>query len=179
MGKPQGPLPPSILRAAEVELAQELAAEEGRKRLKARLAQCKLREKVDVPSDGNCQFCALSDQLCDTFELAPKLRRDAVAWLRKHADWDIGNDTALADFVGGGGDWQSYCDTMARPGIWGDHLTLIALAEVLGAKISVVSSVEGDHYITEITPKSSLALKRVLLISHFAEFHYGSLAYIA
>ena len=175
MGKPQGPFPASILRAAEVELEREQKAEEGKKRLKQRLELYKLREKCEVPADGNCQFLAISNQLCDSFELAPKLRRDAVSWLREHSDWDTGNDATLVDFVGT--DWQSYCDTMARSGIWGDHLTLIALSEILGAKISVLSSVEGDQYITEIVPKV-ITQKRVLLLSHFAEFHYGSLAYI-
>lgn len=32
------------------------------------------------------------------------------------------------------------------PGIWGDNLTLLAIAELKGVRISVLSSVAGDNF---------------------------------
>ncbi len=62
--------------------------------------------------------------------------------------------------------WSAYCDEMSRDGIWGDHLTLVAIAEVFGARIRIVSSVEGDNYITEIDP-TVLKTQKMILISHY------------
>jgi hypothetical protein len=58
----------------------------------------------------------------------------------------------------------------------GDHLTLIAAAEVFGARIFILSSVVGNEYTVEITPLNP-KWPNTLLLSHYAEFHYGSLAY--
>lgn len=62
--------------------------------------------------------------------------------------------------------WDAYCDEMARDGIWGDHLTLVAIAEVFGARIRIVSSVEGDNYMTEIDP-TVIKTQKMILISHY------------
>lgn len=67
----------------------------------------------------------------------------------------------------------------------GDHLTLIAAAEVFNARIVIVSSIPGDNFVVEINPiKSHVASEdgtvkivpamHLLTLSHFAEFHYGS-----
>lgn len=176
MGAPQGPLPARVFAEPVQELRRAREADAGQRRLSERLETFGLREKTPVPSDGNCQFAALSDQLCDSFVRAPQLRAQAVAWLRAHRDWDVGNGAPLAVFVPTG-DFDAYLADMARPGVWGDHLTLIALAEALQVKITVLSSVEGDQYITEIVPRGATDTMRVLLLSHFAEFHYGSLTY--
>lgn len=176
MGVPQGPLPARVFAEPVQELRRAREAAAGQQRLSERLETYGLREKTPVPSDGNCQFAALSDQLYDDVAHAPQLRARAVAWLRAHRDWDVGNGAPLAVFVPTG-DFDAYLADMARAGVWGDHLTLIALAEALQVKITVLSSVEGDQYITEIVPRGATDAMRVLLLSHFAEFHYGSLTY--
>lgn len=176
MGAPQGPLPAHVFAEPVQELRRAREAAAGQQRLSERLETYGLREKTPVPSDGNCQFAALSDQLYDDFAHAPLLRARAVAWLRAHRDWDVGNGAPLEVFVPTG-DFDEYLADMARAGVWGDHLTLIALTEALQVKITVLSSVEGDQYITEIVPRGATDSMRVLLLSHFAEFHYGSLTY--
>lgn len=59
MGRPSGP----DLGPDEYEQVQ--AAKE---RLKERIALFQLREKREIPGDGNCQFYALSDQLYDSID---------------------------------------------------------------------------------------------------------------
>lgn len=67
----------------------------------------------------------------------------------------------------------------------GDHLTLIAAAEVFNCRIVIVSSIPGDSFVVEINPIRSqevladgtirvVPALHLLTLSHFAEFHYGS-----
>ncbi len=44
-------------------------------------------------------------------------------------------------FPGALDDWDRYCDTMRTVGIWGDHLTLIAIAEIFRLRVVLISSV--------------------------------------
>ena len=177
MGKPQGPLPKEVFEGPIREVNQALRVAAGHQRLKERMEMYNLKEKIVVPGDGNCQFAAISNQLYDDFSHAASLRKQAVEWLSKNRDWDVGNGCPLYLFVATG-DFDEYLAEMSRSGKWGDHLTLIALSELLGVKITIISSVEGDSFITEIVPKSANEKTQTLLLSHFAEFHYGSLTYL-
>eukprot|EP00727_Mastigamoeba_balamuthi_P005474 m51a1_g1546 hypothetical protein (501) ;mRNA; f:562791-564756 len=180
MDRPRGPLVDEMVRQAEARHEAELRAGSARERLQKRLRSYGLRTRREIPGDGNCQFSSVSDQLYDTIAKNDALRQAAVAWLRCHGDWDTGNGAALRWFVDE--DWGAYCRRMARPGVWGDHLTLLALCQCLGVAITVVSSVEGDNFLTELQPLSE-PLKapkpgaRVLLLSHYAESHYESVTY--
>jgi hypothetical protein len=49
---------------------------------------------------------------------------------------------------------------MEKDGCWGDHLTLLAISEIYGAVISIMSSVEGDNFITEIHPTKKTVKKQ-------------------
>eukprot|EP00727_Mastigamoeba_balamuthi_P009891 m51a1_g5524 hypothetical protein (734) ;mRNA; r:424710-427715 len=180
MDKPRGTHVAGMVKEAEDQEAKEALAAVARERLLKRLQSYGLKAKREIPGDGNCQFSAVSDQLWDTIDENARLRKEAVDWLRCHADWHTGNGASLHWFVDE--DWADYCSRMAKPGTWGDHLTLIALCECLGVAITVVSSVEGDNFLTEIKPSEEALLKcktgaRVLLLSHYAEFHYGSSLY--
>jgi len=63
---------------------------------------------------------------------------------------------------------------MSEDGTWGDHLTLIAAAEVFKSRIIILSSVQGDNFLIEVSP-SFVEPENSLTLSHFAEFHYGSI----
>jgi hypothetical protein len=144
-----------------------------RVRLNQRLKLAGLAEKREIPGDGNCQMYSVSDQLFDNINYGKYVREKAIDWLRKNKSWKLPNGAEMGDFVHDKS-WDAYCDEMARDGIWGDHLTLVAIAEVFGARIRIVSSVEGDNYMTEIDP-TVIKTQKMILISHYAEFHYGSL----
>ncbi|EGC30747.1 hypothetical protein DICPUDRAFT_11435, partial [Dictyostelium purpureum] len=103
-----------------------------------------------IPGDGNCQMHSLSDQLYGNLDHSYEIRFIIVQWLRL------------------------YCTKMAKSGFWGDHLTLLAAAEIYKANISIISSVESHNYFVEITP-SSVKADKTILLSHHAESHYGSL----
>jgi hypothetical protein len=147
-----------------------------KERLQQRLELYQLKPKRDIPGDGNCQMHAISDQLYDTISKSAEIRKMVVDWLQKNRDWQLPNGAILHQFVHDR-KWEDYCTAMAKDGCWGDHLTLLAISEMFGAQISIFSSVEGDNFITEIHPTTK-KLKKVLLLSHYAEFHYGSLEHI-
>lgn len=103
---------------------------QNKSRLQRRLQQVKMKEKREIPGDGNCQFASISDQLFDNIDHAKELREQAVDWMRKHKDWKLPeNNAKLSDFSCDM-EWDEFCDHMAKSGIWGNHLTLLALAEV-------------------------------------------------
>ncbi|KAH3757624.1 OTU domain containing protein [Pelomyxa schiedti] len=164
MGKPSGP------DVGPDDYEKTIAAKE---RLKERMMLFGVREKRVIPGDGNCQFYALCDQLYDDINRAAELREETVNWLLQHRDWDTGNGALLRDFVHNQ-TWEEYCATMKKNGIWGDNLTLVAVSEMKGVSITILSSVSGDNFFTEIVPHNPQS-EKVCLLSHFAEFHYGSL----
>lgn len=151
-----------------------------RDRLSARIAECGLKYRKRIAGDGNCQFASLSDQLTRFGVSASHeaLRSKAVAWLRLNGDYKLTNGSSISDFLAYQDDssWTKYCDSLAVPNAWGDHFTLIALAEFYKLRIVLISSVIGD-YITVIVPLSTADEKTVLL-AHLHESHYDSLEII-
>jgi len=115
---------------------------------------------------------SLSDQLCGSFEYARFIRRSIVSWLRQNGDLKLANDALLKEFVHDK-TWEQYCNDMARDGTWGDHLTLIAATELFNIKVIIISSVPGDNYVVDINPEFSKP-RRIVMLSHYAEYHYGT-----
>ncbi|EGC29451.1 hypothetical protein DICPUDRAFT_84523 [Dictyostelium purpureum] len=147
--------------------------EKAHKRLNKRLELYQLMERREIPGDGNCQMHALSDQLYGNLNHSRAIRNIIVTWLRKNRGFSLSNGATLSEFVTTTS-WDQYCNNMSKNGTWGDHLTLVAAAEIFRINISIISSVETQsNFVTEITP--SKKSDHGILLSHFAEFHYGSL----
>jgi len=142
-------------------------------RLKGRLALYSMKERREIPGDGNCQMLSIADQLFRDLSRHTQIRANIVSWLRENKNLKLPNDCKLCDFVYDG-TWEGYCDSMSRSGTWGDHLTLISAAELYGSKVVIISSVEGDNFITEINPMV-IKNNNVIMLCHYAEFHYGSI----
>jgi len=147
-----------------------------KKRLVKRMELYGVQPRREVPGDGNCQMHSLSDQLCDNFQCSRFIRRHIVSWLKANGDLKLENGAFLKEFVFDK-TWEQYCNEMARDGVWGDHLTLIAACELFNIKIIIISSVPGDNFIVEINPELSRP-RRVVMLSHYAEYHYGSVQHI-
>jgi len=150
--------------------------EDNRNRLNERLKLCKLKEKRVIPGDGNCQFASISDQLYDNLDRAAEIRMEAINWLLKNRNWKLPNGARISDFAHDQS-WDEFCSELSRTGIWGNHLTLVAVCEHYGTPITVISSIEGGSYMINIEPTvaKSKTNNRILL-SHYAEYHYGSVA---
>jgi hypothetical protein len=159
----------------EPEAPKETVAE----RLERRIALFGLVQPRQVPGDGNCQFYSLSDQLYGDFAHAAQIRAQCVAWLRHNAEMELENGAKLKEFGHTDEGWDHYCTLMSLSGTWGDHLTLVAAAELFHVRIVIVSSViDESQAIIEIVPTASGKDPQnldVIYLCHYAEFHYGSL----
>jgi len=145
---------------------------EAHARLKQRMQLYGVHARREIPGDGNCQMHSLSDQLCGNLKHAKYIRRKLISWLKSHSTLELSNGCTLKDFVHDQS-WEQYCTKMCKEGEWGDHLTLIAAAEVFKTAIVIISSVPGDNFIVEVTPVFS-SPQSTIMLSHFAEYHYGS-----
>ncbi len=73
--------------------------------------------------------------------------------------------------------FEDYCNRLARPGMWGDHLALQILAELYRAKIWILSSVGATNFVVEIEPLTpGPAPERHLALAHLYDAQYDSLA---
>ncbi|CAE8607968.1 unnamed protein product, partial [Polarella glacialis] len=117
---------------------------------------------INVAGDGSCQFHAIC--LAGTLEIdAGELRKQVVQYLEI-------NEARFAGFVTGA--WSQYLASMALSTTWGDHVTLMAAAELLGRPIlfhSVVPDGElvvvptiGDPDAAEIPEPIQLAFEHEL-----------------
>lgn len=99
-------------------------------------------------------------------------------WLRVNRKTRVG-DAALEEFVEPIHDsWEAYCDYIEGDTNWGDHLSLVAIANLFRVKIIVVGS--GAVPVTVVDPirgggGASSTGRDVVIVSHWHERHYNSL----
>jgi len=149
--------------------------------LKKRLNLYGMKEKTEISGDGNCQFSAVADQLCDNPGAHAQIRKLAVKWLRANPHYTLPNRTVLKDYLQTEffPSWNDYCDYMQQTGTWGDHYTLIAVSEVFNVKIVILTSMDVDPSVdpfTVIVPKrwKTEGTGKTIYLSHLHELHYGS-----
>lgn len=112
------------------------------------------------------------------------VRAAAVKWLRNNPSFQLPNGTVISDFKEEQfAEWDDYCSYLAKPGVWGDHLTLMAIAERFRLKIVIITSHRLSHnadpfiVVRPITPPPSEQEDRTIYLSHLSELHYGSLKF--
>jgi len=147
-------------------------------RLKKRIKLFNFKEKSKIKGDGNCQFRAIADQIYNDPDDHLLVRKNVVDWLKKNDKYVLPNGTVLREYLETDifHKWSDYCDYMLRDSVWGDHLTLLAAAEIFKVKIVIFSSVktkkDEDPFII-ISPKYS---SNIIYLSHELEYHYSSLS---
>ncbi|EGC38685.1 hypothetical protein DICPUDRAFT_148621 [Dictyostelium purpureum] len=148
----------------------------------SQMAEIRLNERIqlyglmirrEIPGDGNCQMHSLSDQIYGDLDHSTLIRNVIINWLRINRGFKLPNGAALSDFVYDAS-WEEYCNNMSKNGTWGDHLTLVAAAEIFKTNITILSSVASQTgFFIEIKPK--IKSDSYILLSHISEYHYGSL----
>jgi hypothetical protein len=132
-----------------------------------------------IRGDGNCQFRSIADQISGSEENHAEFRKLCVDWLKKNESYKIDATTKLSDFLETDHfpTWADYCDYMARDASWGDHITLIALAEVLQTRIWILSNVKSDAKLSPVTviEPREVDQNRCIFLAHWHERHYSSL----
>lgn len=152
---------------------------EDKKRLKERLEAYGFEEKK-TRDDGNCQFCAVSDQLYGHEDEQANIRATVIGWLFENRNWNPSGQEfgELHRFINDE-PWDDYLRRMATDKQWGDHLTLIAMSEIFRVAICIISSVPGDKFITHIIPGARESLhsgrRGTIYLAHHLELHYISI----
>ena len=138
----------------------------GAERLRQRLTALGLQEKPII-ADGACQFRAVGDAMFADEDVHPDVRVRAIAELIAHAEH-------YKEFVQDES-WESYLARLARPEVWGDALTLQALACALDVDINVVTSFP-DGAVIRVEPllAEDDRPRQQLWLGFYAEFHYVS-----
>lgn len=97
---------------------------------------------VEIPSDGNCLFSAVSHQL-SLYGRAigcKEVRRVASDELRSHRE----RYESFVEYTQDTPDFDSYACALETTGMWGGSLELEALSRALGVRIEVLSA-ESDY----------------------------------
>eukprot|EP00009_Paramoeba_aestuarina_P018643 CAMPEP_0201536404 /NCGR_PEP_ID=MMETSP0161_2-20130828/61770_1 /ASSEMBLY_ACC=CAM_ASM_000251 /TAXON_ID=180227 /ORGANISM="Neoparamoeba aestuarina, Strain SoJaBio B1-5/56/2" /LENGTH=115 /DNA_ID=CAMNT_0047942093 /DNA_START=553 /DNA_END=897 /DNA_ORIENTATION=+ len=85
-------------------------------------------------------------------------------------DWELEDGAQLHQVIHG--DWDEYVNRKDES--FGDYVTLVAICQLLGVSVVVVTSVEGDRYILYLEP----IVKRtnhVIRLSHYGAFSFSAL----
>ncbi|XP_044473071.1 OVARIAN TUMOR DOMAIN-containing deubiquitinating enzyme 12-like isoform X3 [Mangifera indica] len=85
--------------------------------------------ELKVQGDGNCQFCALSDQLYNTPEHHKYVRRQVVNQLKSHQEIYEGYVPM---------EYGEYLKKMSKSGEWGDNITLQAAADLVWIWVDIL-----------------------------------------
>jgi len=130
--------------------------------------------------DGNCMMRAISHQLFGTQEKYKEVRTKILGWLQINEEFDVdGQGTQISYFMDTDEypSWKEYCTRMSRDGFWGDHLALIAAAQVFAKRIWILSSVIAAGEVEPVTVIEPLGISpdKTLFLSHWHENHYNSL----
>ena len=63
---------------------------------------------------------------------------------------------------------------MARDGEWGDHVTLQAVADAVGAEANLITSYQHNG-VVQVQPRVPCGAERAVWLSFWAEVHYNSI----
>jgi hypothetical protein len=141
------------LSAKKVSLKEDQGIQAARERVEKRAAIFGLKENKTIDDEGDCQFDAVADQLRKygqfLKETKESVRTRAVEWIRSHADYDLGNDTSVKQWVlelpEKNGSFDGYIAKMRGKGYWGDEVTLLAIIEAYQVGVCLVSSTVGEE----------------------------------
>jgi hypothetical protein len=161
--------------------------------LDTRLAALGLR-RWRVSGDGNCQYRALARFVAGTQEAHGAVRAAVAAHLRascaassasSNTPATYASSSAIADTFAplfeSRAAFARYCDDVARPGTWGDELTLAAAAEALGAEVHVLQSTPQNWHLV-YAPSAALSADaaaggkktRRVFLAYVAPVHYDA-----
>eukprot|EP00727_Mastigamoeba_balamuthi_P011935 m51a1_g7364 hypothetical protein (341) ;mRNA; r:53663-57662 len=161
-------------RDANNELLKSLAAQT--EVLDRHIAGRFTRERVT--GDGNCQFAAVSRAMAAA-RVVPSdpmsLRLDAALWLKLHESGSADGIDMGQYYADAGVPYSRFCEEMMKDGMWGNHLTLVALSEHYGLRITVISSSQRGIHEHTIVPQSRPLPVAHVFVAHIAEWHYDAL----
>jgi len=135
-------------------------------RLKARLEEATLVEHA-CKDDGSCMFRAVSRQLWLDERYYSLVRTHVVEYLQATPkDYEFYFETP--------DEFARYCEQLSNPKVWGDEITLKALAEAFRINIHVITSALERWFLT-YTPTSVRSPEIHVFLTYYAPVHYNCL----
>ena len=171
----------------ELQQAFKISAEQDvlRTRLEMRLAESGLMlEEVD--RTGHCQFDALARQIARFHHDFPsgrnrdwkEVRRVVAEWLRANPDFPLENNTCISDYLEQEDEystWADFCDQIENTSVWGNHITLIAAANVYERPLRIWTTRDATEWWIELFPVNQFSRHaRPFELAHLFERHYMS-----
>eukprot|EP01097_Dermamoeba_algensis_P004547 TRINITY_DN2954_c0_g1_i1.p1 TRINITY_DN2954_c0_g1~~TRINITY_DN2954_c0_g1_i1.p1 ORF type:complete len:789 (-),score=152.15 TRINITY_DN2954_c0_g1_i1:1406-3772(-) len=123
---------------------------------------------------SDCQFEAIAHQLYGNTKMAAEVRQNAALWLKNNPNYTIENGGELKSYLCNGVNWNDYCEAIMSQSLWGDNVTLVAIAEAYRIKIQIITSIQGHHFLVTISPKSG-EVQREVRICQILNVYYESL----
>ena len=123
-----------------------------------------------VRGGGNCQFHAVEDQLqneCDRQVTSQELRAASVQWIGEHSDEFMPFLICLSGMT-----MEKYLKELATPGVWGDQLTLLAMANSQSVNIQMISAQGSDF--NRSYPDDQILGWPTIYIGYYLDQHYVS-----
>ena len=123
-----------------------------------------------VRGGGNCQFHAVEDQLrneCDRQVTSQELRAASVQWIGEHSDEFMPFLICLSGMT-----MEKYLKELATPGVWGDQLTLLAMANSQRVNIQMISAQGSDF--NRSYPDDQILGWPTIYIGYYLDQHYVS-----
>lgn len=113
----------------------------------------------EVAGDGNCQFRAVSHQLFKSDKYHRRIREDACTQLLENPNYYKRIIFKEEEF---NTDYNTYIEKMKKDSVYGDELTLQAIADFYDLNIRVINIT--DNYITPITTRTNKQTRTITLI---------------
>lgn len=153
----------ALFASVELQRAIEISAAESRARLSKVLDLYKVKLRP-VMADGNCQFRALSVQICGDESHHAAIRQRIIQQLLEKRHRYEGSHL---------GTFEDYVKRMACDGEWGDNLTLQAASDLLNCDIQILTDNMG---LLELHPEDQQGTKKEqsLCLAFLTEVHYDA-----
>ena len=120
-----------------------------------------------VPSDGNCVFSSISDQVYGTDKHTLIIREKCMDYIEK-------NSVYYSQFIEGGEKkMPAYIERKRKPGVWGDNLEIQALSEIYERPIEIY--IEPDKPISILNNNKFGNNRFPIKISYHGSKHYNSI----
>jgi len=81
------------------------------------------------------------------------------------------NGETISSFILGN-DWEKWLLSMAKDGVWGDHLSLLAIASI--NNINIIILTDDSDGIMNVSPIEGAPIDTIILCL-WQEYHYGAI----
>ena len=173
------------LEAAEKESLREEKERESKINKLKKLVEFNNLELIETNNEGDCMYDAIAKQINDVEDFSVDRKYGGLVTQgdvrEKAADWLASNKEKIEGFTEHRmKSWDKYVADVrsTTKKVWGDHLTLKAIANAYDRPIEVYSSIQEPNASSPfiIIKSSKLGFaspnKQAFIVGHIAEFHY-------